>query len=222
MTFFKTISRFIQEGGAVEYLILAFLAIGLSIFLERFWFFFLKCRVNSKKLLGDVTTLIRKEKYGEARKVCSQTESPLGFILEAGIWKYEQSGSPQDVKDSIEEVSLRELPRLQRRTHYLGLLANLCTLVGLLGTIFGLQEAFAALEAADPSQKSKLLARGITLALNATALGLMSAMLCMAAFSFLGSKANILLEQIDESVLRLVNFLTSQSIAKRGRTDQPL
>ena len=63
------------------------------------------------------------------------------------------------------------MPRLQKRTTYLGLLANLCTLVGLLGTIFGLQEAFAALESADPSQKSKLLARGITLALNATALG---------------------------------------------------
>jgi biopolymer transport protein ExbB/TolQ len=99
---------------------------------------------------------------------------------------------------------------LQKRTHYLGLLANLCTLVGLLGTIFGLQEAFSALENADPSQKSKLLAKGITLALNATALGLISAMICMSAFTWLGSKANGLLEQIDETVLRLVNFLNAQ------------
>ena len=82
--------------------------------------------------------------------------------------------------------------------------------MGLLGTIFGLQEAFAALESADPSQKSKLLARGITLALNATALGLISAMVCMAAFTWLSSKSNQLLEQIDETVLRLVNFLNAQ------------
>jgi biopolymer transport protein ExbB/TolQ len=88
-------------------------------------------------------------------------------------------------------------------------------------TLFGLQEAFAALESADPSQKSKLLAKGISLALNATALGLMSAMLCMAAFSYLGSKANNLLEQIDESVLRLVNFLSVQSQARRAAPPPP-
>ena len=216
MEILMKIAKFIDEGGAVEYLILGLLALGLSVILERSWFFFIKCRLNSKKLLGDITTLVRKEKIGEARKLCSQTGTPLGAILEAGIWKFEQSGASQEIKDAIEEVSLRELPKMQKRTHYLGLLANLCTLVGLLGTIFGLQEAFAALESADPSQKSKLLAKGITLALNATALGLMSAMLCMAAFSYLGSKANSLLEQIDESVLRLVNFLSAQGQSRRA------
>lgn len=203
-------AKFVDEGGAVEYIILALLGIGLSIIFERIWFFFIKCRINSKKLLADTTALIRKDKIGDARKLCNQTGTPLGLILEAGIWKYEQSATPEEIKDALEEVSLREVPRLQKRTHYLGLLANLCTLVGLLGTIFGLQEAFAALESADPSQKSKLLARGITLALNATALGLIAAMICMSAFSWLGSKANGLLEQIDETVLRMVNFMNAQ------------
>lgn len=210
MEILMKIAKFLDEGGAVEYVILGFLGMGLSIILERVWFFFIKCRVDSKKLLADATTLIRQERVAEARKLCNQTGTPLGLILEAGIWKYEQSATPEEIKDALEEVSLREVPRLQKRTHYLGLLANLCTLVGLLGTIFGLQEAFSALESADPSQKSKLLAKGITLALNATALGLMSAMVCMSAFSWLGSKANGLLEQIDETALRLVNFLAAQ------------
>ncbi len=222
MSFLQRMAKFIEEGGTVEYVILGLLAFGLSIVLERCWFYFIKCRINPKKLLADVTSLIRKEKISDARKLCSQTSTPLGSILEAGIWKYEQSGTAQEIKDAIEEVSLREMPRLQRRTHYLGLLANLCTLVGLLGTIFGLQEAFGALESADPSQKSRILARGITLALNATALGLISAMLCMSAFSYLGSHANQLLEQIDESVLRLVNFLSAQTQARRGgRAEAP-
>ena len=210
MEILMKIAKFINEGGKVEYLILALLGLGLSVICERVWFFFIKCRINSKKLLADTTSLIRKDKLADARKLCSQTGTPLGLILEAGIWKYEQSATPEEVKDALEEVSLREVPRLQKRTHWLGLLANLCTLVGLLGTIFGLQEAFSALESADPSQKSKLLARGITLALNATALGLMSAMICMAAFTWLGSKANQLLEQIDETVLRMVNFMNAQ------------
>jgi len=210
MEILMKIAKFVDEGGAVEYVILGFLGLGLSIILERIWFFFIKCRVDSKKLLADATDLVRKGKVAEARKLCNQTGTPLGLIMEAGIWKYEQSATPEEIKDALEEVSLREVPRLQKRTHYLGLLANLCTLVGLLGTIFGLQEAFSALESADPSQKSKLLAKGITLALNATALGLMSAMVCMSSFSWLGSKANSLLEQIDETALRLVNFLNAQ------------
>lgn len=210
MEFLMKIAKFINEGGPVEYLILALLGLGLSVIFERVWFFFIKCRINSKKLLADTTALIRKDKLADARKLCSQTGTPLGLILEAGIWKYEQLATPEEIKDALEEVSLREVPRLQKRTHWLGLLANLCTLVGLLGTIFGLQEAFAALESADPSQKSKLLARGITLALNATALGLMSAMVCMAAFTWLGSKSNQLLEQIDETVLRMINFMNAQ------------
>ncbi len=210
MEILMKIAKFVDEGGAVEYMILGLLGLGLSIMLERIWFFFIKCRINSKKLLADTTALIRKDKIADARKLCNQTGTPLGLILEAGIWKYEQAATAEEIKDALEEVSLREVPRLQKRTHYLGLLANLCTLVGLLGTIFGLQEAFAALEAADPSQKSKLLARGITLALNATALGLIAAMICMASFTWLGSKSNQLLEQIDETVLRLVNFMNAQ------------
>lgn len=214
-------AKFIAEGTWIEYLILGLLALGLAVIFERVWFFFIKCRVNSKKLLADTTALIRKEKVAEARKLCSQTGTPLGLILEAGIWKYEQASTAEEIKDALEEVALREVPRLQKRTHYLGLLANLCTLVGLLGTIFGLQEAFSALESADPSQKSKLLARGITMALNATALGLMAAMVCMAAFTWLGSKANGLLEQIDETVLRLVNFFNAQRKTNPDRKPGP-
>jgi biopolymer transport protein ExbB len=210
LAFLLKIAHFVRDGGPVEYFILILMTCGVSIFLERSWFFFIKCRLNTKQLLADVTSLIRKEQIGQARKLCSQTATPLGLILEAGIWRFEQAGTQEEIKDALEEVSLRELPRLQKRTHYLSLLANLSTLVGLLGTIFGLQEAFSALESADPSQKSKLLARGITLALNATALGLLSAMLCMAAYTFLGSKTGQLLEQIDETALRLTNFLNSQ------------
>ena len=220
MEILKKIAKFVDEGGAVEYFILALLLLGLSVIFERVWFFFIKCRVDSKKLLADTTALIRKDKIAEARKLCNATGTPLGLILEAGIWKFEQSSTADEIKDALEEVSLREIPRLQRRTHYLGLLANLCTLVGLLGTIFGLQAAFSALESADPSQKSKLLAQGITLALNATALGLISAMICMSAFTWLGSKANHLLEQIDETVLRLVNFLNAQRKTNPDRGDR--
>lgn len=217
---FTKIAKFIDEGGIINYVILGILALALAISLERAWFFYFKCRVNSKKLLADLSSLIRKDKVGEARKLASRTSTPLGYILEAGIWKYEQTASDQEIKEAIEEVSLRELPKLQQRTHYLSLFANLATLFGLLGTIFGLQEAFRALDAADPSQKSKLLAQGIAVAMNTTAVGLICAMPCMIAFSWLGAKANEILEQVDETTLRLVNFLSQQR--KQGSEGNPV
>src|SRR5687768_9240125 len=130
MGILMNIAKFVDEGGPVEYFILALLGLGLSVIFERVWFFFYKCKVDSKKLLADTTALIRKDRIADARKLCAQTATPLGFILEAGIWKYEQSATADEIKDALEEVALREVPRLQRRTHYLGLLANLCTLVG--------------------------------------------------------------------------------------------
>ena len=174
---------------------------------------------STQKLSGGITAVFKKRRLDdEALEELEEllisadlgTEAARKVIAAFRRTRFGKEVTDQEIKDALEEVSLREVPRLQKRTHWLGLLANLCTLVGLLGTIFGLQEAFAALESADPSQKSKLLARGITLALNATALGLMSAMVCMAAFTWLGSKSNQLLEQIDETVLRMVNFMNAQ------------
>jgi len=127
-----------------------------------------------------------------------------------GLWHFQQQEPSHEIQNAIDELALRELPRIQRRTHYLSLFANIATLLGLLGTIFGLQEAFGALAAADPSQKATVLARGIAIAMNTTALGLLIAVPCMVLFSILGAKANSLIEEIDESSVRLLNFLYAQ------------
>ncbi len=205
------LAKYVDEGGWVNYVILAVLAMSISVMIERIWYLYFRCRLNSKGLLDQVMALLRKQSFTQARKLCTNTKTPLGAILESGLLKLEQAGTQSDVKDSMDEASLREIPKLQKRTHYLSLFANISTLFGLLGTIFGLQEAFMALDAADPSQKSKLLAKGIAMAMNTTALGLMGAIPAMIAFSYLGAKANALLEQIDEAMARLLNFVSNQS-----------
>ena len=139
-----------------------------------------------------------------------QNQKPSFCILESALWHFQQQEPDQEIQNAIDEVALRELPRIQRRTHYLSLFANIDTLLGLLGTIFGLQDAFGALTAADPSQKASVLAKGIAIAMNTTALGLIVAIPCMISFSILGAKANTIIEEIDESSVRLLNFLFSQ------------
>ena len=206
----QAVVRFFQDGGFWMYPIAGILAMTIAIALERVYFYYMRCRVNAKALLTQITRMVRNGEVEKARALCSKLKTPLAMILESALWHYLQQEPDQEIQNAVDEIALRELPRIQRRTHYLSLFANMSTLVGLLGTIFGLQESFAALATADPSQKATLLAKGISLAFNTTAFGLISAISAMATFSVLGAKANTLIEEIDESSVRLLNFLFAQ------------
>ncbi len=206
----ESIARFFKEGGIFMYVIAGVSALALGVLLERIFYYLVRCRINAKALLAEVMRLIRSDKIEEARKVCASSRAPLAQILEAGVYHFQQGESDQEIQNAVDEVALRELPRINRRTHYLSLFANVATLLGLLGTIQGLISSFAALATAEASQKATLLAGGIAVAMNTTALGLVVAIPCMVAFSILGSKANTIIEEIDESSVRILNFLFSQ------------
>lgn len=205
-----SVIRFFQQGGIWMYPILVVSAFSIAILLERLFYYYIHCRINAKALLTQITRFVRNGDVEKARQLCSKTKTPLSAILESALWHFQQQEPDQEIQNAVDEIALRELPRIQRRTHYLSLFANIATLLGLLGTIFGLQQAFGALSAADPSQKASVLANGIAIAMNTTALGLIVAVPCMIFFSILGSKANTIIEEIDESSVRLLNFLYAQ------------
>ncbi len=205
----EAIARFFQEGGIWMYALAGVSAFAIAVSLERLIYFYIHCRIDAKALLTQITRLIRNGQIDQARKICARMKNPLALILEAALWHFMQNESDQDIQNAVDEVGLRELPKIQRRTHYISLFANISTLMGLLGTIFGLQSAFDALATADPSQKAIVLAKGISMAMNTTAMGLIVAIPCMILFSILGAKANTLIEEIDESSVRMLNFLFS-------------
>ena len=199
-----------KNGGIWMYPIAAISAFSLAIILERLFYYYVHCRINAKALLTQIVRLVRNNEVEHARQLCAKTRSPLALILESAVYHFQQNEPDQEIQNAVDEVALRELPRIQRRTHYLSLFANISTLLGLLGTIFGLQEAFASLTAADPAQKATLLAKGIAIGMNTTAMGLLVAVPNMIMYSVLGAKANNIIEEIDESSVRLLNFLYSQ------------
>jgi len=201
--------RYFQQGGVWMYPIAVTSAFALAITLERLYFYYIHCRVNAKALMTEITKLVRNGDVEKARKLCAAMKNPLALILESAIWHFLQNESDQEIQNGIDEIGLRELPKIQKRTHYLSLFANISTLAGLLGTIFGLQDAFSSIATADPAQKAAVLANGINIALNTTSFGLIIAIPCMAAFSILGAKSNTIIEEIDESSVRLLNFLFS-------------
>jgi biopolymer transport protein ExbB len=204
------IAKFFESGGSFMYVILSVSAFGVAVIIERLYYLHIRCRINAKNLLATLTRLVRTDKVDEARKLCLKSKSPLAVILESALWHYEQGLSNEEIQNAVDETALRELPRVHKRTHYLALLSNVSTLLGLLGTITVLIQAFDALSAADPSQKSVLLSKGIAESMNCTAFGLIVGIPCMVAHSILQAKSGQIIEEIDESSVRLLNFLFIQ------------
>ena len=80
------------------------------------------------------------------------------------------------------------VPRLEKRTHYIATFANLATLLGLLGTVIGLINAFAAVATVNPAEKANLLSASISVAMNCTAFGLMTAVPLLLIHALLQTK----------------------------------
>jgi len=202
---FSKFADFFRKGGPAMWAILVFLAAGLTIFLERFIFLFGVANIKPEAFMARIAELIRKGSIEGAIATTAEEKAPLAKIIEAALRNYR--GNERDIQNAVDEMALAEFPRLNARTGYLAMLANVSTMVGLLGTIFGLIAAFAAVAAADPEQKSIMLANGISQAMNTTAFGLISAIPLLIAHSFITAKTDRLVDDIDRYSVMVINML---------------
>jgi len=203
----QTFISFFQAGGVFMYMILFILALGTAIVLDR-WIFIGRARVNGPALWEQVQGHMEGGRIDQAREVCAAGRSPLHRVLHSGVDAMARSEDREDVENAIEESMMEIMPRLESRLHYLPTLANVATLLGLLGTIMGLIDAFTSVSVADPSQKAALLSRGISLAMTTTAFGLMTAIPLMLLYSALHARTNVLIDALDEFAFKLINLLS--------------
>ena len=198
-------AKFFREGGFAMWPILLFLAAGLAIMVERAVFLFFKANIKPEEFMARIADLIRKGSIEGAIAASAEEDAPLARIIESALRNYR--GTERDIQNAVDEMALAELPRISARTGYLAMLANVSTMVGLLGTIFGLIQAFAAVSAADPEAKGRILASGIAMAMNTTAFGLIVAIPQLIVHSFLTSKADGLVDDIDRYSVMVINML---------------
>jgi len=138
-----TIVRFFQEGGSFMFPISVVLAIGLAIALERYWFLGAAKRTN-KKAFREIEPLLASSNFDRIIQVTQNSTAPIARVIGAGITRLGVSPRREDIEYAMEEGLMETIPRLEKRTQYLGMLANISTLLGLLGTIIGLIAAFSA------------------------------------------------------------------------------
>lgn len=207
----NTIAAFIQNGGVFMYIILAIWAVGIAIAFERFRKLSFVYDVDGPSFMNEIQRYILSNDIQGAIRVCSGSLAALPKVLKSGLKRANQSS--EQVQNAIDATALEMIPKVELRLNYLSLVANISTLFGLLGTIQGLIESFAAVAAADPSQKAELLALGISKAMNTTALGLFSAITIMMVHAVLSAKSEKIIGEIDEYSVKLLDLLgTKKSV----------
>jgi biopolymer transport protein ExbB/TolQ len=184
-------------------------ALVVALIAERLVFFLGKSSVNAKAFLEQIRKLVLANNVDRAVKLCSATTAPVAQVARAGLQRMHKGEIA--IAQSIEETLVDVTPMLKKRIQVLWSLANIATLIGLLGTVLGLIHAFGAVGAAKPEERSALLSNGISEALNNTAMGLGIAVTCIIAHAILGGFSKRHVADIEGFALKLENLLVESA-----------
>jgi biopolymer transport protein ExbB/TolQ len=200
------VNTLVEHAGVFAYLLIGLGVFALAVAIERFVVLNFRYHVNGKEFWKEIRARIVGGELEEAIKLCDN--APLPQIVKSGL--VEAAKASPRIKEAMDETSLEVIPKIEKRTHYLSMAANVSVLIGLLGTVRGIIQAFAAVSNVDPSQRAEQLASGIALALNATFLGLAIAIPSLLAYSLLQSKTTRLIDEIDEYTLKTFHALRAR------------
>ncbi len=194
------------------YIILGVFTFALAIVIERFKKLSFTYDVDGPSFMNELQRYILSNDIQGAIRVCSGSEAALPKVLKSGLKRANQSS--EQVHNALDATALEMIPKIELRLSHITLAANLSTLVGLLGTIQGLIIAFSASTAADPTQKSEVLSKGISIAMNTTAMGLGVSIVLMILHALLTSKSEKIICEINEFSVKLLDLLGTKKVVE--------
>ena len=200
------ISTAFHKGGWGMWPILFTSVLIIAIIVERAVYLF-RASVDKDKLLALLKSQVMSGNVQGAIKVCSGNPTPMTRIVQAGLMKFNKSDD--EVQAAMDEAALRELPRINQRTPYLGMLANFAVMAGLLGTISGMIKSFGSVGGNEGGNQATVLAEGISEALNCTAFGILTSLIGLIGFSLLSGKTTSVIDDINEVTVQVVNLVTT-------------
>ncbi len=195
---------FIQNGGFFMYPILLVGALGIAIVVERY-LFLSRIKKQNQSLWAQVQPMLNKGDTEAALRTAKQDDSEVGRVLDYGLTTANTGADMDHIESALEEGLLESIPRLEARTSYVATFANIATLLGLLGTVQGLIQAFESVANADPALKGDLLSAAISVAMNTTAFGLAVAIPLLLAYTFLQNYTQHVIESIEMISMKVQN-----------------
>lgn len=209
MGLWNLIVRFFQGGGDFMYPIAVVLVLGMAIALERYIYLTITAARN-RGVWKEIVPLLAQGNFRQVVQLTQKSDSLIGHILDYGLARIQASRRRDDIEKAMEESMMEVMPRLEKRTHYIATFANLATLLGLLGTVMGLIRAFAAVATIDPAQKANLLSASISVAMNCTAFGLMTAVPLLLIHAVIQTKTTELIDSLEMASVKFLNAITER------------
>lgn len=207
---FKTLS----QGGVMMFVNLGVSIAAVAIVVMRVYALWFKYRMSPQAFADNIVAHVDQGSYANAIQTCSQRAShPLAAITKDVLMKADRSD--KEIERAYETSASRELPRFKRFTAFLPQAGNLGTLIGLLGTIHGLIEAFGGAQAEDAAQRQAVLAKGITVAFYNTFFGLSIAVFCAITFIIINGRQTLLQEGIENALNRIRERIMDRNKAMR-------
>ena len=207
-----SIVGFFQKGGMFMYPILIVFTVGIAIAVER-WMQLTRTRNENRKIWDQVQPVLSNGEFDKARAMVNDDKSTISQMLSMGLARQGAVRRREDIEIAMEESMMEIIPQLEKRTPYLALLSNIATLLGLLGTIMGLIEAFTAVSNANPAEKADLLSASISVAMNTTAFGLMAAIPLLLVHAKLTSTTGQIVDSLEMASVKALNSISN--FAKR-------
>ena len=205
-----SIVEFFTTGGPFMIPILLVFAIGLAISFERYITLTIVTRMN-RRIWDRVKPLLDKGDFDEARAMTAEDESTISQVLGMGLSLQGAVHRRDEIEIAMEESMMEIVPRLEKRTPYVALASSIATLLGLLGTIMGLIQAFTAVANANPAEKADLLSASISVAMNTTAFGLMVAIPLLVIHAILTSKTGDIIDSLEMATVKSLNIFTRKA-----------
>ena len=202
-----TMIAFFQKGGLFMYPILIVFLTGMAITMER-WFHLNRIRGENQKMWDLLQPALAKGEFDKAREMAKKDKSTISQMLGMGLARQGAVRRREDIEIAMEESMMEIIPQLEKRTPYVALFSNIATLLGLLGTIMGLIEAFTAVANANPAEKADLLSASISVAMNTTAFGLMAAIPLLLFHAKLTSTTGQIVDSLEMASVKVLNSIS--------------
>ena len=209
---FYSMVAFFQNGGMFMYPILLVFAIGIAISFERL-VQLNRVQAANRKMWSKLHPLLVKGEFDQARQMVNKDKSSISQMLGMGLARQGAVRRREDIEIAMEESMMEIIPQLEKRTPYVALLSNIATLLGLLGTIMGLIDAFTAVANANPAEKADLLSASISVAMNTTAFGLMAAIPLLLFHAKILSTTGQIVDSLEMASVKALNNISN--FAKR-------
>ena len=200
---------FLTQGGFMMWVLLGWSVLGLGFIVERVIALWMRFRIDRSEFVKRVLFFVSSNNFARAIEVCNGKPShPLSRVLKAGLLKANKSD--KEIQRSMEEEMLRTFPSVQQNIDYVAMAANTATLLGLLGTIFGLIMAFKGVSGKSAQQRQEHLAKGISVAMYTTAFGLIIAIPFLIAHYWLNRRGTRMIEGVEEASVQLLNHIAAR------------